>query len=175
MSNNYAQGVMTGFNRVGSVFSGAHAGLQMQIAREEWGYEGYTVTDMVNGADYMNWRDNIFGGGGGCLTTSAYETSEIGSMTSKENLELIAGDAVFQQRMKDNIKYFVYNTVKSNTMNSITSSTRYVKVMTWWQGTLLGVQIAFVILTFVFAFLFFKTSVQKGKKKEEIVNEISGK
>lgn len=174
MSNNYAQGVMTGFNRVGSVFSGAHAGLQMQIARKEWGYEGYTVTDMVNGADYMNWRDNVFGGGGGCLTTSAYETSEIGSMTSKENLELIAGDAAFQQRMKDNIKYFVYNTVKSNTMNSITSSTRYVKVMTWWQGTLLGVQIAFGVLTFVFAFLFFKASVQKGKKKEEIVNEISG-
>ena len=33
---------------------------------------------MINGADYMNWRDIVFGGGGGCLTTSAYESANIG-------------------------------------------------------------------------------------------------
>lgn len=168
MSNNYAQGVMTGFNRVGTVFSGACEGLQIQISREEWGYEGWAVTDMVNGADYMNWRDNVFGGGGGCLTTSAYESSEIGSMTSKENLDLIAKDMAFQQRMKDNIKYFIYNTVASNTMNSITSSTRYVTVMTWWQGALLGAEILLAVLTAGCGFMYLRAAVRRKEEKDEV-------
>lgn len=48
---------MTCFNRIGTVFGGAHAGVQVQIAHNEWGYTGWVVTDMVNGADYMNWGD----------------------------------------------------------------------------------------------------------------------
>ena len=56
---------------------------------------------MINGADYMNWRDIVFGGGGGCLTTSAYESANIGSMTSTENLKLIAKDSAFQKKMKE--------------------------------------------------------------------------
>ena len=57
MENNYAQGIMTGFNRLGTVYSGASEASQVQVARNEWGFEGWIVTDMINGADYMNWRD----------------------------------------------------------------------------------------------------------------------
>ncbi len=179
MENNYAQGIMTGFNRLGTVFSGGHEGSQVQIARNEWGYEGWFVTDMVNGADYMNWRDVVFGGGGGCLTTAAYESSNIGSMTSPENLELIAQDSAFQAKMKEAIKYFVYNTVASNNMNTITSSTRYVEVLTWWQIALIAAEVIFGVLTLAFIILFIrsamtgKTKTSAGKKGDG--HELPGK
>lgn len=160
MKNNYAQGIMTGFNRLGTVFSGAHVGSQVQVARNEWGYEGWIVTDMVNGADYMNWKDVVFGGGGGCLTTSAYENSEIGSMTSEDNLKLIAKDSVFQKKMKETIKYFVYNTVASNDMNGITSSTIYVPVMTWWQIAIICTEVTFGVLSVLFAAIYFRNSLK---------------
>ena len=46
MENNYAQGIMTGFNRLGTVYSGASEASQVQVARNEWGFEGWIVTDM---------------------------------------------------------------------------------------------------------------------------------
>ena len=178
MENNYAQGIMTGFNRLGTVFSGGYEGTQWQIARNEWGYEGWFVTDMVNGADYMNWRDVVFGGGGGCLTTSAYENSNIGSMTSDENLELIAKDSAFQKKMKEAIKYFVYNTIASNDMNGITASTRYVKIMTWWQIAFIAAEVFFALSTLIFAVMY----VHSATKKENFIiieegekNELSEK
>lgn len=170
MENNYAQGIMTGFNRLGTVFSGANEGTQVQIARNEWGYEGWIVTDMVNGADYMNWRDAVLGGGGGCLTTSAYESSDIGSMTSAENLKLIAKDSKFQKKMKEDIKYFVYNTIASNDMNGITTSTRYVKVMTWWQIALVSTEVFFAVITLFFAILYLRAAT----KKESILSVEKG-
>ena len=173
MENNYAQGIMTGFNRLGTVFSGGHEGSQVQIARNEWGYEGWFVTDMVNGADYMNWRDVVFGGGGGCLTTSAYESSNIGSMTSPENLELIAKDSAFQAKMKEAIKYFVYNTVASNNMNTITSSTRYIEVLTWWQIALIAAEVVFGLLTLAFMILFIRSALG-GKAKTSAAKKGDG-
>lgn len=161
MQNNDAQGVMTGFNRLGTVWSGAHEGTLVQIARKEWGFEGWIVTDMVNGADYMNWRDTVFGGGGGCLTTSAYESAAIGSMTSEENLRLIKADQEFQKKMKAALKYYVYNTVAGNAMNGITSSTQYVYVLTWWQYAILAAQAVLAVLTLIFAVLYGKSSRNK--------------
>ena len=37
MQKNVAKGIMTAFNRVGTVFAGADEGVQTQIARNEWG------------------------------------------------------------------------------------------------------------------------------------------
>ena len=162
MSGNYAQGIMTCFNRVGSRFGGGHAGIQTQIARNEWGYIGWFVTDMVNGADYMNWRVTVQGGGGGMLgSTPNYETSEIGTMGASKNV--IAADETFQVAMKQIIKYYAYNLASSNAMNGITSNTRMVYVRTWWQNAILGAEIGFAVLTVAFVALGVVTSMKKKK------------
>lgn len=98
MENNYAQGIMTGFNRLGTVYSGASEASQVQVARNEWGFEGWIVTDMINGADYMNWRDIVFGGGGRWSYNFLHMKALYGSMTSTENLKLIAKDSAFRKR-----------------------------------------------------------------------------
>ena len=137
--NNYAQGVMTAFNRLGTVYAGAHRGLLTEILRGEWGYTGYIVTDMINGAEYMNWRDVTFAGGGGCLTQNAYESSVIGDPGTPDNMKLIEKDTAFQQELKQMLKYDLYTFANSNTMNGVTTDTRVVRVYPFWEKALLAV------------------------------------
>ena len=163
LSSNSARMVMTAFNRVGTVYAGAHAGLQEQILRNEWGYTGGIITDMINGADYMNWKDSILGGGAMLANSSSYTETEWGSMTS--NKAKIEKDAVFQQKMKDAIKYFVYATAGSNAMNGITSDVELVYVRTWWQNAVTGATIGFGVLTALFALLYI-IALLKSRKEQ---------
>lgn len=140
-----SMGLMTAFNRAGTVFVGAHTGLLQQILRTEWGYKGLVYTDMINGADYMNWRDVVFAGGGNLLTTSAYDTSQIGTMAaSKAKIEK---DTTFQLAMKQDLKYWLYTLASSSAMNGITSNTRIVYQITWWQWCLYGACCLLAVLT----------------------------
>nr|MCR5715412.1 fibronectin type III-like domain-contianing protein [Lachnospiraceae bacterium] len=131
MSENHCSGIMTAFNRAGTVFVGAYENLLINIARGEWGYEGWYNTDMINGADYMNWRDITFAGGGNCLTTSAYDTSKIGTMAASKSR--IEKDTAFQEKMQYSIKFWLYQLADSNAMNGISVNTAIQHVLTWYQ------------------------------------------
>ena len=146
-SNNSASGVMTAFNRAGTVYSGAHSGLQEQILRTEWGYKGWVVTDMVNGPEYMNWRDAVAGGGLVALSSTAYDTSKIGPMISDANIKAIQEDTFFQLKMKEGLKYYLYTIAGNNVMNGYNSETEVVYFMTWWQKALIGVDVALGLIT----------------------------
>ena len=151
MTTNNAQGIMTAFNRAGTAYDGAYRNLLVNIARNEWGYKGWYVTDMINGADYMNWRDIVAGGGGNALTSSAYDTSNIGSMAASK--AAIEKDGWFQEQIQDNLKYCLYNFAQSNAMNGVSSTTEIQYVRTWVQNALLGATICLGVLTALFLLL----------------------
>jgi beta-glucosidase len=171
MSKNVCSGIMTAFNRAGTTYVGAYEPLLVGIARDEWGYTGWYNTDMINGADYMNWRDITAGGGGNCLTTSAYDTSKIGTMAASKNA--IAQDTYFQNMMKYNIKFWLYNLAKSNSMNGIDKNTKIERVLTWWQSLIYAFIVIFAVLTLLFIFLMIradnkaKLSAEYEDKKEK--------
>jgi beta-glucosidase len=169
MSENVCSGIMTAFNRAGTVYVGAYENLLIGIARNEWGYTGWYNTDMINGADYMNWRDITFAGGGNCLTTSAYDTSKIGTMAASKSV--ISTDTNFQNMMKYNIKFWLYNLAKSNAMNGIDKDTEIKRVNTWWQSLIYAFIVIFAVLTVLFIFLMIKA----GNKAKLIVEEAGKK
>ncbi len=55
-------GTMTTFNRIGTTYASAHEGLIDGILRGEWGFKGYIVTDLVNPATYMTWKESLAAG-----------------------------------------------------------------------------------------------------------------
>ena len=165
MENNYAQGVMTAFNRLGCVYAGAHRGLLTGIMRGEWGYTGYAVTDMINGPEYMNWRDVTFAGGGGCLTSNAYESSVIGDPLTSDNMKLIQKDTAFQQELKQMLKYDLYSFANSNTMNGITTDTRVVRVHPWWEKALYAVNGVTGVLAAALLALYAASVLSKKEKQ----------
>ena len=152
MSTNATGTVMTAFNRLGTVYAGAHSGLLEQIARKEWGFLGGFVTDMVNGVYYMNWRDTVAGGGGIMLgSTPNWVGTTIGTMTAAENT--IAKDTFFQQQMQSSIKSWLYSLAKSNTSNGLSATTKIQKVYPWWHMALFVADGVFGVLTILFVIL----------------------
>ncbi len=164
ISTNVADGVMTSFNRVGTVYSSAHSGLMTQIVRNEWGYTGWLITDMINGADYMNWRDIVAAGGGACLTSSAYAGSNIGTMAASKTA--ISKDTSFQEQMKLTIKYYLYNIVESSAMNGLTADTEIVTNLTWFQILCYAAIAVAAVLTVAFAALWL-LSLRKSKSQQD--------
>lgn len=129
---------MTTFNRLGTVYGGGHDGMIDGIAHTEWGYVGGFITDMINGARYMNWLDTVSAGGGVMLGNSGeWSPLKLGDM--KANESAIKADTAFQLQMKRCIKDWLYKSVQSNAMNGISSSAKVVKIAPWWQKTLYGV------------------------------------
>jgi beta-glucosidase len=162
LSTNNAQGLMSAFNRAGTSYSGGYRNLLVNILRNEWGYKGWIVTDMINGADYMNWRDVTAAGGGFSLTSSAYDTSTIGGMSGSKSA--IEKDMYFQENLRTNIKYCLYQMVQSNAMNGISSTTEIVPVRTWVDNALTGATIGTAVLTALFLILAIAKSLKKEKK-----------
>ena len=155
MGNNDCAGIMTAFNRAGTVYVGAYKNLLVNIARNEWGYTGWYNTDMINGTEYMNWRDITAAGGGNCLTTSAYDSSIIGTMAASKSK--IAKDTEFQKMMKYSLKFWMYNLAKSSAMNGISQTTEIRHVLTWYQVLLYSIAGITGVLTLLFGFLGFKS------------------
>ena len=152
LQSNYAAGLMSAFNRHGTVWAGADEGVQVQIVRNEWGYEGWITTDMVSFPNVMNWKDGVYGGSSTMLgDANAYADSEFGNMEA--NKDLILSDTEFQLKMREGIKYTLYACAKGAHMNGTLASTTAVYVRTWWQNTFLGVQIGTGVLTVAFAAL----------------------
>lgn len=160
--SNAAQGMMTAFNRAGPSFSGAHEGLILQILRSEWGYTGWIITDMVNGSDYMNWRDTIANGGGGLVSKTAYQDSTIGDPVTPANMALIEKDQAFQADVQETVKYFLYNLADSNYMNYLTANTTFRYITPWWQSALTVVNVVLGVLT-LGGCVMYVTSAKKNK------------
>ena len=149
LSSNEAMGVMTAYNRVGTVYASAHSGLLEQIVRNEWGFKGWIVTDMAAAPDYMNWLGSVKNGTSGMLTTNATTSaSKFGSMES--NKAKILKDTEFQEKMQLAVKSYLYSIARSNAMNGITENTKTNYVLTWWQKAIIGAEAATGALTVVF-------------------------
>ena len=142
-------GIMSAYNRVGTTFAGGHEGLMKQILRNEWNFKGWVVTDYAAaGFDYMNWLDNIYAGGGGCLCTSAnFSTSEHGSMGDERNQASLMADTAFQHEMQEALRHYLYVFANSNAMNGISPDTKIVRVSTWWEKAIMGADIALGVLS----------------------------
>lgn len=66
-----AMGIMSSFNRVGAIWSGAHYGLMTEVLRNEWGYEGLVITDFA-GYSYLNMDAGIRAGNNLWLTMGEF-------------------------------------------------------------------------------------------------------
>ena len=160
MSTNATGTVMTAFNRCGTTFVGAYKGTLEQIARNEWGFLGGYVTDMVNGVYYMNWLDTVYAGGGTMLGSAPnWQGTSVGTMEEKK--AEIAKDTEFQKQMQYTLKTWLYSLAQSNTLNGISTTSRIVKVLPWWQGAIYAAAAVTALLTALFLFL----GIKAGKKR----------
>lgn len=121
-----ALGVMTSYNRIGAVASSANAGVQVQIMRDEWNFNGYNVTDFTGVALKAAPKESILAG-----TTAfcGFGVTDI-NYWSEEGL---SGDRDMLLAVKQNIHYLLYALANSAALNGVNATTHVVNVMTWWR------------------------------------------
>lgn len=128
---------MTSFNRAGCIWAGACKNLLVNIVREEWGFDGYSVTDMAsgNGALYMTYDD-------------AYMNGADLFLGSETSLADYSSNPTFCQNLRTASKHILYTIGRySCAMNGIASDTVISEEMPWWQVTLIVFIALFAVLT----------------------------
>ena len=99
-----ARGMMSSFNRIGTVWTGGDYRLITKVLRNEWGFEGCVISDFITNA-YMNPKQMCYAGGDLNLTTTKYWTNVDSSSAS---------DVTALRKAAKNILYSIAN---SNAMN----------------------------------------------------------
>ena len=98
-----ARAVMSSYNYIGSQWAGACAPLLETVLRDEWGFEGFVLTDYFANFGYMDATRSIYNGGSTCL--ASYDTGS--------NYVNGTDSAATVQHMRDAVHGILYTTVNS--------------------------------------------------------------
>lgn len=153
-----AHAVMSAMNRAGAFWVGACSNLLENIMRDEWGFDGYCITDMAasDTAYIMTYQDGIPNG------TDIFLGS--GSETA---LSEYKDNAVFAQAMREashRILYVVAN--YSAAMNGITPDTIVNSSQWWWQTAILSIIWVTGILAAGSIVMYAASSVSEYRRKK---------
>lgn len=124
--------IMTSFNRAGCIWTGADKNLSINILQKEWGFNGYSITDMgvSNGGTYMVY-DDAYMGGSNLFMASANDLADY-----KDN-------AAFCEKVRDSAHRIIYIVVnKSRAMNGYRSGDEVTVRTEWWKMLINSIMIA---------------------------------
>ena len=143
-----AMNVMTSFNRIGVVWSGAHYGLMTGILRDEWGMKGAAITDMSMNAKWMDYRMGVLAG----QDIWCGQKGSMGTLDGSEN------DPAIASAVHNAMKNIVYSVTRTNAMN--VGDAVVLTVTPTWKIALYALTGAFYALTAAGVFL----TIRRKKK-----------
>ena len=147
-------GVMSSFNRIGVVWSGAHHGLMTGILRDEWGMKGAAITDCSVMANYMDYRMGVLAG------QDLWDGYSMGMAT----LDGLENDPAIVTAVQNAVKHIAYSITHSHAMNI--GNATVIPVTPWWQMALYGATGVMAVLTALCAFLLVR-SIRKAKQQPD--------
>ena len=147
-----ALSTMVSAARIGNEWAGGSYNLLTTVLRGEWGFKGYTSSDYTALTRLDN--NSYIGIQAGCDTYDAPQFNAENQYGAYKN------DKYFQYYLRTSTKRIAWAVLQSNAMNGFTPSTTSVKVLTWWQKTLLSVQLSAlgvsVVLIGLYAYVMIK-------------------
>ncbi|MCD8307400.1 MAG: fibronectin type III-like domain-contianing protein, partial [Clostridia bacterium] len=155
-------GVMTSFNRLGVVWSGASFNLITGVLREEFGMMGQAITDCTMFATACDYRLGVLAG----------QNIWDGMSMGMAQLDGLDNDAVIVTAVREGVKWIAYTISGSLAMNGIDDNTRVVSVLPWWSKLIWGLGGVFAALTIAGAVL---TVLSYRKAKQNKTTASAGK
>jgi len=124
--------VMTAFNRIGATWAGGHYNLITGVLREEWGFDGFVVTDYEVGAgkgSYMNTLQTLAAGGDGKLKTVGMDALFGFDITKHPDYYVYAREAAH---------HIMYTVVNSAGMNGFVHGVKFFNGFAYYKLILIG-------------------------------------
>lgn len=152
-------GMMTSYNRIGTVYCAADPIVQFNLLRDEWGYKGYTMTDYIAEGEYSVTADTMING------TNIYG----GNDRSKSLAQLISRnkDGDMLKAAQESAHRVLWTYVNSSMVNSLSPSATYTGFVAWWQHVITGLQATFAVLTLGGIALYIKSAYFSKKATDE--------
>lgn len=154
-----ALGIMSSYNRIGCVASSSNYGVMYQIMREEWGFQGYSVTDMLGTVNMAGApKESLLAG-----TTNFCAFSADPSLTYW-NEDSIKNDHALCQAIRENTHYALYALANSSAVNGLSANTHVEMQMTWWRAAYLGLIALFAVIDVACVVLYILNAKKRAKK-----------
>ena len=148
-----SQGVMTAFNRLGYTWTGGHYPLITSLLRDEWGFNGFAITDNANTGLFIDGYQMIEAGADAKLT--ALKTSGRYDFDKDNPAEYKYG--------RDAMHRVLYTIANSNAMNGAMPGSDFVQPLKLTQKVQIGVNVAgAIILILLVGFTFFRYRPRKN-------------
>ena len=123
-----ATAVMSSFNRIGPTWAGGNYDLITGILREEWGFNGFVLTD-YEVTSYMHTRQSLAAGGDAKLTTVDW-----GGFTVKDDPE-------YQVYARDAAHHILYCVVNSAGMNGYVHGVYFVPGFAYYKIFVIAIDV----------------------------------
>ena len=150
---------MTSFNRIGATWAGGHYDLITGVLRNEWGFNGFVLTDYEVGRGkgaYMNTLQCLAAGGDAKLKT--VDMDAIFGFDLSKHPE-------YQGYGREAAHHILYCVVHSQGMNGFVHGVEFVNGTAYYNYILIGWDIIAVALLSLIGVSLYKTF---RKKKEEV-------
>ena len=151
-----ANGIMTCFNRIGTIWAGGNRALCTNILRVEWGFKGTVITDWSNGDSYMNPTQGLLAGNDIWLNPN-----------NSANVPIDRSNPVMVNLARNsahNMLYTICNTYAN--AESDVNIKKVNKIFAWWIPTLAGFDALLVAGMVLAVYLVFR----KKKKLAVVTN-----
>lgn len=123
-----SKGIMSSFNRVGFRWAGAHKGLMTEVLRNEWGFEGSSLTDAVMAnRNWMDVRIGVEAGNDTWLSSGYWLVPKIIAWAEE--------DGKFLENLRESCHRFLYSYCNSSAINGMSTTATVEKITPAWQTT----------------------------------------
>lgn len=154
MGNSHA--IMTSFNRAGCLWTSANDNLMMNILRDEWAFDGYTLTDMAgsNGKLFMVYDDGFMNG-----TDCFLDKGTLSGFTSD-----LRNSPSFNINLRESMHRLLFVVANySASMDGYSNLTRLQPVAVWWKVIITALTVVFIVLTVISAAMYVLSDLDKRK------------
>lgn len=145
-----SRGLMSSFNRIGTVWTGGSYALLTNVLRGEWDFTGMVISDYNTGPTYMDSNQMVLAGGDVNLATGVFPDTN----------NLTASLATALQRAAKN---FLYVQANSNAMNGLGQGTAVSVTAQSWIIWLLWLDIAVLTAVIIWGVLAICSSKKKNR------------
>jgi beta-glucosidase len=154
MGNSHA--LMTSFNRAGCLWTSANDNLMMNILRDEWCFDGYTLTDMAgsNGKLFMVYDDGFMNG-----TDCFLDKGQLSGFSSE-----MRNSPTFNLKLRESMHRLLYIDANySAAMDGYSNLTRLQPVAVWWKVLISVATVVSIVFAIISVAMYVLSDIDKRK------------
>ena len=152
-------GVMTAYNRAGCYTDNAHTGLIKNILHGEFGFRGLISEDFIMDPVYASLKEAVMNGITMSCNTGDNNLAAVAAYypNLNWNVETVGKDSELQKALKYAMKKQNYALANSNAMDGLVPGAHLETVKTWYDKLIMGLEIAFGLITLLCAVMYFRS------------------